>query len=333
MFNFKLPGWRKSGASAPDDVAARSRREADANAGAERVQRRLSDTFASLENPVAPEPAKPVEPVAATLPPRQFAVPHEPTDTAALDEAQRRALEQRQAAEAMVREAQQLEQRIAAEATAALCETEQRAIQEGRRAAARALAVEQHAAAQAATLQERLDRMIVERKGHEVHADEVRVTERAAQAEVDARQAALEAALKTAAAAAIAVTEVDRVVVAYAKREDLLHKEIDQLTARATEQRDVREVAETYAREAEERLSQFGNVDNQRMSIEEIRAIEAHLTEQLEAVHRVTHPLADVPGETTAIAAAATASSTATTAPQATSAGENGSGAAIPHVA
>ncbi|MEO7038789.1 MAG: hypothetical protein ABI186_02040 [Candidatus Elarobacter sp.] len=303
------------------------------------MQRRLSDVVASLETPVAPlmpVAPTPVEATGASAPPaaapppapHRYAAHPEPVDTAALDEARRRAAEQREAFEAMLREAQLLEQRIAAEAAAELREAEQRAIQEGERAAARALAVEQHAAAQAATLQERMDRMVAERKAHEVQADAVRVTERKAQAEVDARQAALEDALKTAATAAITVTEVDRVVVGYAKREDLLRKEIDQLTARVTEQREVREAAEVYAREAEERLAQLGGDDVGRTSIEEIQAIEARLSEQLEAAQRVTHAVADAPAQ-----ASAAMSSAAATASGASSNGEAASGATMPHVA
>ena len=334
MFNFRLPGRRKPGNVPSDGTAERARREANANAAEERLQRRLTDVVASLETPpVDQTPAKAAAPaatapgegrpvatsgngivpaaapngvttpvvggaaaqppangVAAPLSPPQATTPFDPSDAAALEEAKRRASEQRQAAEAMLLEAQLLEQRIASEASATLSEAEQRAIQEGQRAAARALALEQHAAEQAAKLQERMDRMIGERKGHELQADAVRVTERQAQAEVDSRQALLEEALKAAAAAAIAVTEVDRVVVGYMKREELLRKEIDQLNARVTDQREMREAAETYVREAEERLAQIGGGDAPRTSIEEIRAIEARLTEQLEAAHRAAHP-------------------------------------------
>lgn len=361
MFNFKLPGRRKPGNVAPSDGAAeRARREANANAAEERLQRRLSDVVASLETPpVDQRPARAASPpatasdtgqpgaasdnnapgaslngvatapgggavapanrVAAPLSAPQATIPFDPSDAAALEEAKRRASEQRQAAEAMLLEAQLLEQRIASEASATLSEAEQRAIQEGQRAAARALALEQHAAEQAAKLQERMDRMINERKGHELQADAVRVTERQAQAEVDSRQALLEEALKAAAAAAIAVTEVDRVVVGYMKREELLRKEIEQLNARVTEQREMREAAETYAREAEERLAHIGGGDAPRTSIEEIRAIEARLTEQLEAAHRAAHPNSaegapTPPAGTASPASASTPGSEATTA-------------------
>ena len=367
MFNFKLPGRRKPGNVAPSDGAAeRARREANANAAEERLQRRLSDVVASLETPpVDQRPARAASPpatapdagqpgatsdnktapgaslngvatapgggavapansVAAPLSPPQATTPFDPSDAAALEEAKRRASEQRQAAEAMLLEAQLLEQRIASEASATLSEAEQRAIQEGQRAAARALALEQHAAEQAAKLQERMDRMINERKGHELQADAVRVTERQAQAEVDSRQALLEEALKAAAAAAIAVTEVDRVVVGYMKREELLRKEIEQLNARVTEQREMREAAETYAREAEERLAQIGGGDAPRTSIEEIRAIEARLTEQLEAAHRAAHP-DSAEGAPTPPAGTASAASASTPGSEGTT--------AMPHVA
>lgn len=346
MFNFKLPGRRNAGGFSPDPEAERARREASANATDERLQRPLSEVVASLETHVGPVPAtaaeprasaqtEGVEPAAAGAPTAE-PLPAAPPpahvghadfpDLSALDEAQRRAAEQRQAAEAMLREAQQLEQRIAAEAAAAIGEAEQRAAQEGQRAAARARALEQHASEQAATLQERMDRMLSERKEHEVRADAVRVTERQAQTEVDARQALLEEALKVAAAAAIAVTEVDRVVVGYMKREELLRKEIEQLTTRAGEQREIRESAEAYAREAEQRLAELGVTEAPRTSIEEIRAIEARLTQQLEAVQRTSQTLADIPEGKPATAAASEGSAP----PSAT---ETASTSAMPHVA
>jgi hypothetical protein len=275
----------------------------------ERKQQSSVDAAAVATEPVAPPalalvpsvkhdsgPAAPAASPPPSVVPSDAAAPR-PTSSAsnaahadvmqALTDAQRRAAEQRVAAERFLKETVQLEERLAEEAEQARAASEHVLAQQLARAADEALVLERHAAEQAEACAKKIERIATQKAQAEALRSDDHAAQQAAAAEVIAAQAQLAESRRRLEIATVACTESNQRFNDVCSVEEAARAEAEKAVRLAQDQRAEREKLEVELRAVQERAATFkGNVPSL-ASVEELRALEARSFAPSEAAKRV----------------------------------------------
>ncbi|MDB5040139.1 MAG: hypothetical protein JWN27_865 [Candidatus Eremiobacteraeota bacterium] len=279
----------------------------------ERKQQSSVDAAAVATEPVAPPalalvpsvkhdtgPAVPAappspSPAASTAPPDAAASPAASSASnaahadvmQALTDAQRRAAEQRVAAERFLKETVQLEERLAEEAEQARAASEHVLAQQLARAADEALVLERHAAEQAEACAKKIERIATQKAQAEALRIDDHAAQQAAAAEVIAAQGRLAESRRRLEIATVACTESSQRYNDVCSVEEAARAEAEKAVRLAQEQRAEREKLEVELRAVQERAATFkGNLPSL-ASVEELRALEARSFAPSEAAKRV----------------------------------------------
>lgn len=214
---------------------------------------------------VVPDPAPSATPAGAPI--------NDIVDT--LSEAQRRAAEQRQAAEALLKETLVLEQRLAEEVEQARKANEYALAQQLTSSIEASMAAEQKAAEQTESWQKKLEHIIAEKQAAEaLQHDDQRAIE-TAKAEIAAAEKRLAEAQRALEIATTSCTESDRRFTDACKAEEMARKEAEEAMRVVASHRDGRKALEEQLAEVQKRVQGFtGNVPSMN-AIEQLRNLES----------------------------------------------------------
>ncbi|MDB5095116.1 MAG: hypothetical protein JWO85_3217 [Candidatus Eremiobacteraeota bacterium] len=243
--------------------------------------------------PVAPagSPASAASPTPADAAPAPAASPAANAPHAdvmqALTDAQRRAAEQRIAAERFLQETVQLEERLAEEAEQARAASEHVLAQQLAQAAAAALVLERQAAEQADACAKKIERIATQKAQAEALRSDDQAAQQAAAAEVIAAQGRLAESRRRLEIATVACTESNQRYNDVCSVEEAARAEAEKAARLAEAQRAERENLEIELRGVQERAASFkGNMPSL-ASVDQLRALEARSFAPSEAAKRV----------------------------------------------
>jgi chromosome segregation ATPase len=191
-----------------------------------------------------------------------------------LSEAQRRAAEQRAAAEALLKESLVLEQRLAEEVEQARKANDHALAQQLQSAIAASVADEQKAAEQAEGWQKKLERIVAEKQAAEALQGDDRRAIETAKSDIAAAEKRLAEAQRALEIATTSCTESDRRFGDACKAEEAARREADEAARVVATHRDERRALEEQLQEVQKRAQGFSGNGPSMNSIEQLRGLE-----------------------------------------------------------
>lgn len=205
----------------------------------------------------------------------------------ALADAQRRAAEQRVAAERYLQETMQLEARLAEEAEQARAASEHALAQQLVRSAEEAAALERQAVEAADACAKKIERLSTQKAQAEALRDDDQAAQQAAAADVIAAQGRLAEARRRLEIASVACNESNQRFADVCAVEDAARAEAEKAAGIAAAHRAAREAVEAELRAVQERAAAFKGSLPTLASVDQLRALEARNAGTSEAAKRV----------------------------------------------
>ncbi|HEY4439270.1 MAG TPA: hypothetical protein VGN14_02385 [Candidatus Elarobacter sp.] len=254
----------------------------------ERKQQATADDTPAAESSSAPALTLVPSIKHDSAPPAAPAASREHVDVVeALTEAQRRAAEQRVAAERFLQETVQLEQRLAEEAEQARAAGDHVLAEQLAKLLAETTVVERQAVEQAETCAKKIERIEAQKAQADALRTDDKAVEAAAAADVIAAQARLAEARRRLEIATVACTESNQRFTDICVVEDAARAEAEKTAQAAAAHRAEREKIEAELREVQERAAAFKGSVPSLASVEQLRALEARSAAPSEATKRL----------------------------------------------